>query len=327
MSRTVLVTGAAGELGRRLVRRLGGGGWGVRALVLPGDPLRGRLDGIDCEIVEGDVRDSRSLAAATANADTVLHLAAVILAKDPNLYETINRQGTANVVAAAASAGVRHFVYVSSASVVYPHLTPYGRSKLDAERVVTEEHGLAHTIVRPTLVYDENGGQEFMLFRKFLRRFPIVPFIGPGSALKCPVHADDVVEGLARIAGNEACFGKLYNLSGGESISLEDLGKLVLSIEGAERPFLHVPVPLCRAIAGVLAHLMKDPPITPYAIAGFTNDAALDCTQAMKDFGYRPRGVREGLARCLSPLSPRMATASAARAIETVDSITDGKAI
>ena len=161
------------------------------------------------------------------------------------ICDAINRQGTANLVLAAAAAGVRHFVYVSSASVVYPRLTPYGQSKLAAEKIVAGERRLAHTIVRPTLVYDAGGGQEFMLFRKYLRRFPVVPFIGPGSALKRPVYSDDVVDGLARIAGNDACFGKTYNLSGAESISLADLGKLVLELEGATRPFLHVPVPVC----------------------------------------------------------------------------------
>jgi nucleoside-diphosphate-sugar epimerase len=300
VSRLILVTGAAGEIGRRLVRRLASDGWRVRALVLPGDPLRARLDGLGCEIVEGDVRQPAGLTAAAAGADTVLHLAAVILARDAGLYETVNRQGTANLLAAAAEAGVRHFVYVSSASVVYPRLTPYGRSKLAAERIVAGERRLAHTIVRPTLVYDETGGQEFMLFRRYLRRFPIVPFIGPGAALKRPVHAEDVVDGLARMAGNETAFGKTYNLSGPESISLADLGKLVLALQGAERPFLHLPLPLCRTIAALLGRLMKDPPITPYAIAGFTNDADLDCAQATAELGYRPRGVREGLARCLS---------------------------
>jgi nucleoside-diphosphate-sugar epimerase len=316
VSRLVLVTGAAGEVGGRLVRKLAASGWLVRALVLPGDPLRARLDGLGCEIVEGDVRDPSALAAATAGADTVLHLAAVILARDPRLYETINRQGTANLIAAAAGAGVRHFVYVSSASVVYPRLTPYGRSKLEAERMLVAERRLEHTVVRPTLVYDETGGQEFMLFRRYLRRFPIVPFIGPGTALKRPVHAQDVVDGLARMAGNPVCFGKTYNLSGAEAISLVELGRLVLALEDARRPFLHVPLPVCRAIAAVLGRLMKDPPITAYAIAGFTNDANLDCAQATVDLGYRPRGVREGLARCLSAPASRPA---ADRAIHTAD--------
>jgi NADH dehydrogenase len=300
-SRLVLVTGAAGEVGGRMVKRLLADGHRVRGLILPGDPLRTRLDGTRCEVVEGDVRDPTSLPAIVAGVDTVLHLAAVILARDPQVYDSVNRRGTANLVKAASAAGVRHFVYVSSASVTYPRLTPYGQSKLDAEGFVAGERAFAHTIVRPTLVYDETGGQEFAMFRGYMRRFPVVPFLGPGTARKRPVHADDVVDGLARIVGNAACFGKTYNLSGGEAISLVELGKLVLRLEDAQRPFLHVPVPLCRVAAAVLGRMMKDPPITPYAVAGFTHDADLDPAEAMADFGYRPRGVRAGLTACLSP--------------------------
>ena len=298
MSRLVLITGAAGEVGRRLSKRLRADGWQVRALVLPGDPLRARIEGVASDIREGDVRDPASLAAAFEGVDTVFHLAAVILARDPAAYDSINRQGTANVVAAAAAAGVRHMIYVSSASVVYPRLTPYGRSKLDAEALVKQETRLHHTIVRPTLVYDETGGQEFMIFREHLHRFPIVPFIGSGDARKSPVYSEDVVDGLVKIAGKAVSLGKTYNLSGGEIITLRDLGRLVLELEGRSKPFVSVPVWLCRAVAAVLGLMMKDPPITPYAIAGFTNHADLDPSDAMKDLGYMPRGVRVGLAAC-----------------------------
>jgi hypothetical protein len=79
---------------------------------------------------------------------------------------------------------------------------------------------------------------------------------------------------------------------------------LILELEGAERPFLHLPVPLCRALAAALARVMKNPPLTPYAVAGFTNDADLDCSEAIADFGYAPRGVRAGLAQCIPTRSP-----------------------
>jgi NADH dehydrogenase len=329
MTSLALVTGAAGEVGARLVRRLRADGWEVRALVLPRDPLRARLDGLGCDIREGDVRDPASLAPALAEVDTVLHLAAVILARDPALYETINRQGTAHLVAAAAAAGVRHFIYVSSASVVYPRLTPYGRSKLAAERLVQAERRFAHTIVRPTLVYDRTGGQEFNIFRAHLSRFPIVPFIGPGTALKRPVFSDDVVDGLARTAGNPVSHGKTYNLSGGEAISLDGLARLVLALEGRTRPILHLPVPLCRALAAALGRVMKDPPLTPYAIAGFTNDADLDPAAATADLGYSPRGIRAGLASCFSASTSTPAAATPLKANETVGGAihpTDGRA-
>ena len=322
MSRVALVTGAAGEVGRRLCRKLGALGWSVRALVLPRDPLRARLEGMGHDIREGDVRDPASLGPALADVDTVYHLAAVILARDPAAYESVNHLGTAHMVRAAAAAAVRHFVYVSSASVLYPRLTPYGRSKLAAERCVRAEGRLAYTIVRPTLVYDESGGQEFMIFREHLRRFPVVPFIGSGRALKRPVFSEDVVDGLARIAGHPISFGKIYNLSGGEAISLDALARLVLELEGERKPILHVPVAACRVLAAVLGRVMRDPPITPYAIAGFTNDADLDPAAAIADLGYSPRGVRAGLASCFPAATrqrPTDANQAAGRAMRPVD--------
>jgi len=299
MSRVVLVTGAAGEVGKGLCRQLAEAGWSVRALVLPRDPLRARLEGLGFDLREGDVRDPASLAPAVAGVDTVLHLAAVILARDPAIFESVNHQGTANMVAAAAAAGVRHFVYVSSASVVYPRLTPYGRSKLAAEERVRAEGRFAHTIVRPTLVYDETGGgQEFRIFCEHLRRFPVVPFIGAGACRKRPVHAQDVADGLVRIVGNPVAFGKTYNLSGSETITLDQLARLVMELSGDRRPVLHLPVPLCRALAKILSYSMKDPPLTNYSIAGFLNHADLDPSAAIAEIGYRPRGVRAGLAAC-----------------------------
>ena len=99
MSRpSILVTGAAGEMGSRLVPRLTAQGWRVRGLVLPGDPLRRRLEGLDCEVVEGDIRTPSTLGPACQGVDTVLHAAAVILSTDPRTLDDINRAGTANVL-------------------------------------------------------------------------------------------------------------------------------------------------------------------------------------------------------------------------------------
>jgi NADH dehydrogenase len=310
--RLAFVTGAAGVMGVRLVRGLVAAGWRVRALVLPGDPLRARLADLEsaagpgCELREGDVSDAASLRGSCEGVDTVYHLAAVIISHDPAVFERVNRAGTEHVVAEAARAGVRHFIYVSSASVTYPKLTRYAESKLAAEEIVKAARGMAHTIVRPTLVYDEGGGQELLMFLAYLRRFPVVPFIGAGRALKRPVWAADIMDGLLRLAGNPVALGKTYNFSGPEAISIADLGRLLLAQHGERRPFVPVPVPLCRALAFVLARLMARAPLTASAIAGIVNDADLDPGLAMRELGYRPIGVGEGLRRCF-PLPRRAA--------------------
>ena len=293
-----LITGAAGVMGARLVKRLLAAGWQVRALVLPGDPLRARIEAFGCEIREGNVSDAATLTGVCDGVDTVYHLAAVIISHDPSLFERVNRNGTAHLVAQAVGAGVKHFIYVSSASVTYPTRTPYAESKLEAERIVGSAPGLAYTIVRPTLVYEAGGGQELLLFLQYLRRFPVVPFIGAGRAIKRPVWSEDVVDGLLRLAGSSVAHGKTYNLSGAEPISIRALAELLLEHHGAARPIVSVPVVLCRAVARGLALVMSRPSLTLSAIAGIVNDADLDPTQAMRDLGYRPIGVSEGFRRC-----------------------------
>lgn len=284
-------------MGSRLVRALAANGHRVAALVQPGDPLQRRLHDVPCDRREGDLQDRASLNAACQGVRTVFHLAAVILSPDVSIFDRVNRIGTANLIDAATAHGVRHFVYVSSASVVYPRLTPYGASKLAAEGLVRAEPRFAHTIVRPTLVYDQEGGQEFQIFSDFVNRFPVVPFIGPGTAIKRPVFAGDVVDGLLRLVDNTRAYGRTYNFSGADAVSLCELARLILAQRGQTKRFVHLPLGLCRTAARVMELTMKNPPLTSYIIAGMLNDADLDPADAVRDLGYRPVGVRQGLAR------------------------------
>jgi nucleoside-diphosphate-sugar epimerase len=298
--RTALITGAAGVMGARLTARLRKAGWGVRALVMPGDPLRSRVERLGCEVREGDVGDPSSLRGVCDGVELVYHLAAVIISHDPTVFQRVNRDGTAHVVAEAQRSGVGHFVYVSSASVTYPRRTRYAESKLQAEQIVASA-GLPYTIVRPTLVYEQGGGQELMMFLAYLKRFPIVPFIGSGAALKRPVWSEDVVDGLERLAGAAVAHGKTYNLSGGEAISMRELAELLLQYHDRPRHLLPIPVWACRAVAAGLGLVMSRPPLTSSAIAGIVNDANLDPSEAMRDLGYAPLGVRAGFRHCFSP--------------------------
>ncbi|MGI6098717.1 MAG: NAD-dependent epimerase/dehydratase family protein [Kiritimatiellia bacterium] len=295
----ILVSGGAGVMGSRLVRQLAAAGHRVRVLTLPGDPGLARLKDVPCEIVTGDIADAAALEGIFDGVGTVYHLAALIIAPNDALLQRVNVEGTRNMAAGAAAAGVRHFIYVSSAAAADPAGSVYAQTKAEAERIVKAAGVFRYTIVRPTLVYARDGGQEFMMFRKYLRKFPVIPFIGRGRAMKRPVHVDDMGQGLLALAGNGKSYGKTYNFSGGEAISIWDLARLILRLEGRYRPFIAVPLPLCRAIAWVMEHTMARPPLTRYAISRIEHEAATDNTEAQDDLGIRFRGVTEGLRQCL----------------------------
>ena len=292
----ILVTGGAGVMGSRLVRGLVEAGNKVRVLTLPGDPLVSRLDGLGVDIRYGDVGNRATLEGLCDGVDTVYHLAAVLLSVDPSVFERVNVGGTRNLVELSAKAGVKHFILVSSISVTYPYTTPYSLSKRECERLVKEQSTMNWTIVRPTLAYNEYGGEEFMMYNDFLKRFPVVPFIGNGRALKNPVHVDDLMRGFLAIANNPKTFGKTYAFSGSEEISIWELGKEMLRHQGIDKPFLPIPVWICKILAVVMGATMKKPPLSWNAIAGLSQDANPDWSHAKSDFGYSPIGIREGLA-------------------------------
>jgi len=294
----ILVSGGTGVMGARLVRDLAGNGQRVRALTLPGDPFVSRLEGVDCEIVYADISDTQSLRGVFDDVETVYHLAAIIIAHNPILFLKININGTKNMVEGAGAAGVKHFIHVSSASVVYPMTTPYSESKREGERIVREQDAMHYTIVRPTLAYEKDGGQEFMMYLNYLKKYPVVPFIGRGRALKNPVHVDDLIKGFVSIAGNKKSYGKIYNFSGGEEISIWDLGRLMLRHQGLAKLFIPIPVWLCKLLSFLMGAVMKHPPLTWNGIAGIIQDADLDHSSASTDLGYQPIGIREGLRKC-----------------------------
>jgi nucleoside-diphosphate-sugar epimerase len=294
----ILVTGGSGAMGSVLVRELHKRGELVRVCVAPGDPFVSRISDAVADICYADITKKVSLAGMCKGVKTVYHLAAVIVSSDDREFERVNTDGTRNIVEEAQWAGVRHFIYVSSASVTYPAPTPYSLSKRKAEEIVTCS-GLNYTIIRPTLVYGERGGLEFDLYLDYLKKYPIVPFIGRGAALKRPVYVGDIIAGLIALHGKKKTYGKTYNFSGAEAMSIRQFSRLCLKLlnKGA-KPIVALPVSLCMIIAEILARVMKNPPLKWQVIAGITQDANLDPSSAMEDLGYRPAKISERLPQC-----------------------------
>ena len=186
-----LLTGGAGVVGKALCRELIARGVCVRVLTLPGDSLAKSLPD-EVDVRYGDVTDFDSIKSAFEGVDVVYHLAAILLSTKRGAFEHVNTDGTRNVLEASKLAGVRRFLYVSSISVTYPILTPYGESKKKGEALV-QASGLDWTIVRPTLVIGDGGGVEFNMFRDYVKRFPVYFMPGGGKCLKRPVRSVDLV--------------------------------------------------------------------------------------------------------------------------------------
>ena len=99
------------------------------------------------------------------------------------------------------------------------------------------------------------------------------------------------------MAGNPVTFGKTYNLSGGETVTLRELARLMLEQQGLSKPMLTIPAGLCRIAARIWGTLNRRPMLMEHTMAGLTQDADLDHSAATQDLGYHPIGVRAGIRR------------------------------
>lgn len=287
-------------MGRRLCVQLASQGHRVRALCLPGDPATASLRAGGIDVIEGDVTRPGTLPPAVAGAGTVYHLAALLLSPlRPEAFHAVNAEGTANLVRACESAGVTHFILVSSISVTYPWSNAYSRSKALAEEIVRASR-LPFTIVRPTLAYEDGGAAEFMRFVAHLKRAPVVLLPRGGRARKRPVHVEDLVAGFTALAGNPAALGKTYVFAGGEALSLRDMADLLLAHMGRRKPVLGFPLwaGFMLAVAARLWAMAtgRESAVTVQSLTGLIQDAAPeDDGGAAADLGWRPRSFSQGL--------------------------------
>jgi nucleoside-diphosphate-sugar epimerase len=190
MSKRVAITGATGFVGPHLVAALARRGWKTRLLVRRWSPLPS-LAGVEADLVLGDLSDEAALKRLVAGADTVIHAAGLIKARNPSDFMAVNRDGTALLSALAPETMV---VLLSSLAAREPHLSPYAASKRAAEGVVAGRSG-PWLVLRAPAVYGPGDRETLAYFRAVARGLAPRPKL-PDARLSL-IHVADLAEALA----------------------------------------------------------------------------------------------------------------------------------
>jgi len=233
-SGTVLVTGATGFIGRRLLQP------GNRALVRRPARLANE--------VMGDLADPATLERACAGVDTVFHCAGLARAErstNPDLQWRINFQGTKNLLQAAGRAGVRRFVFFSSVKAMakpggacadedWPGEpdTPYGRAKRAAETAVLEAgavYGMHVVNLRLAMVYGRGGQGNLERLARGLRAGWFPCLVVPNNR-RSVVHVQDVVEVARLVAYRPEASGQTYIISDPRAYTTQALCEAILAV-------------------------------------------------------------------------------------------------
>jgi len=314
----ILVTGATGFVGGRLVPQLLSAGEEVRVFVRDAGRLEKSVrDRVD--VVEGGLEDHDAMDRAVAGCSQVLHLAALAQAyvRNPREYFRINTDSVEALLRSAARHSVRRVVHVSSVAALPPEKyaacwgishrpTPYAESKTASEILVRKYVADGHdaVIVRPSRVYgpgpwnDANGTTRLMAMY-LAGRFRIR--LADGDVQANYVHVDDVAAGIALAARNGRS-GEAYAL-GGENASMVEYLATISDISGIRRRVLKIPPQMVLPFAHMCSMwgwCGGSVSITPAWVNNFLEHRPMDISTSRIDLGYEPRSLRVGVSQTLN---------------------------
>ena len=292
----ILVTGATGFVGPKIVHALRERGMPVRALVR--NPNRAtELRAWDCELVQGDMNDTNALRRAVEGCEAVVHLVAVRQGR-AETFERVMVQGTRSLLAAAGEAGVRRFVLMSAlgTSVETKDLVPYFNAKWTQEQDVLAS-GIEHVIFRPSFIFGREGGI-LPTFKRLARLTPVTPIIGSGRQRIQPIWVDDVAAFFAESVERPDAANRTFELGGPDVVSWNEFWERLKGALGLRRPSFHVPVGLMRLNALLTERLPGNIPLTRDLLTMLEHgDNVVSNDEAVRTFGLPLKTLDEQLRR------------------------------
>ncbi len=316
-----LIAGASGFIGHRLLSALLADGLPCRVL------SRSVVGGVDA--VVADLSDRESLHTACEGVETVFHCAghahafASLSGDDAARHWGVNFEGTHNLVEAAAAAGVRRLVFLSSVKAMAdpgqtcadedlpgaPE-TAYGQAKRAAEETVLDagrRSGMHVVNLRLAMVYGSGGRGNLERMGRFVLRgwFPPLPETGNHRSL---VHVDDVVAAIRLVAEDDRAGGRTYIVAASEAPSGRQLFDALRAALGMPGCSWSVPEPglrlLARVVDGVEMALQRRLPFDSQVVDRLLGPAWYSPSRIEKDLGWRAKiSLAEGLAEMLGKRS------------------------
>jgi nucleoside-diphosphate-sugar epimerase len=268
--KSVLVTGASGFIGRAVSPRLRAAGHRVAITTRDGRSAQD-LD-VDDVHITGPLGPETDWRTALEGVEAVVHLAARVHVMDETadadmLHRQANTEGTLSLAEAAAAAGVRRFVFLSTVKVNGERTTtapfresdplapddPYARSKSEAEMGlagIAQRTGLEVVVVRPPLVYGPGVRGNFLSLLKICQAGAPLPLAGAVNR-RSLIFVGNLADAIARCLDHPAAAGETYLLRDGEDISTANLLRHTSRALGRPERFFPIPAGVLR-LAGAM---------------------------------------------------------------------------
>jgi uncharacterized protein YbjT (DUF2867 family) len=291
----ILLTGASGYVGGRLLPALEARGYRVRCLARRPTHLVGRA-GPHTEVVRGDVLDPASLTAAMRGVDTAYYL--VHAMGSAGSFEEEDREAAGHFGRAAREAGVRRIVYLGGLGEGDAALSPHLRSRHEVGQVLRQS-GVQVIEFRASIVIG-SGSLSFEMVRALVERLPVMVTPRWVSVPAQPIAIDDLLRFLVAAVDVAVAGNPIYEIGGTDRVGYGDIMREYARQRGLRRLMIPVPVLTPRLSSLWLGF------VTPlYARVGrklidsIRNPTVVHDDSAAAVFGIRPVGLREAIARAL----------------------------
>ncbi len=286
----ILITGAAGYIGRHLVARLVAEGERPRCLVRSKSQAARLLPVDKVDLVEGDTTRPETLTVAVSGIETIVHAAFITAdrkATSRDYYEATNVAGTTNLLKAAQAAGVQWVIEISGLGTKPDKPGSYMQGRYLAEKMLMES-GLNWTIIRPSVLF--GAGAPFIKgLADLIRTAPVVPLIGGGNVMFQPIYVEDVVSVIVKVLADSArSQGKIYTIGGPAYYSFSQVFDELLKAMHKRRIKVYAPMPLVGIGAAAMEAVLPKPPLTKAAMTLFSFDNTTDLHSVERDFGFKP---------------------------------------
>ena len=277
----VLVTGATGFTGSRLVPLLLKNGFEVRVFVRPTSD-RSPLSPLEVEWVTGDLANPESFTAALRGVDALINIASLGFGHAESILKSMKE------------AGVKRGLFIST-TAIFTQLNAGSKSvRLAAEEAIRAS-GLDYTILRPTMIYGSKRDRNMWRLIRLLRITPIMPIFGDGESLQQPIFVDDVAEAVLLALQTDATIGKSYNIAGKAPLTYNQVIDTVTSTLGKRVWKLHLPyMPIVRMLQ-FTERMKLRLPIKAEQVLRLNENKAFSYEEAQRDFGFNPRSFEEGI--------------------------------
>lgn len=229
----ILVTGATGFIGRRLVPALIDEGHTVRAMTRHPDTYDG-----PGEAVAGDMDDPDSLVGPLEGVDVAYYL---VHSLDDDDFERKDADAARGFARAAAAAGVRQIVYMGGLGDDDQELSAHLRSRREVEHLLADE-GVPVTVLRAAIVVG-HGGISWEITRQLVHNLPAMVVPKWAATRTQPIAIDDVVRYLVGVCDAEKALGQTYEIGGPDQLTYVDMLRVAAEIDtGRKVPIITVPV-------------------------------------------------------------------------------------